>query len=73
MTNLYDRYKDDILSDNTRANYCELCKDCVHWGKNSPWDNKHDKCYCEMYPYPNSSKPLSVINNAGPCTYRKVK
>lgn len=73
MADLFDRYKDDTLSDNTHADYCALCKDCVRWGNNPPWDNKYNKCYCEMYPYPNKSKPLGVINNEEPCPYRKVK
>lgn len=72
MANLYERHKDEQLSDNTHADYCEQCKKCVNWGKSgTPWDNRHDKSNCEMYPYPSSMKPMDVINNLAPCPHRK--
>ena len=72
MQDLYKRHKDDILSDNTHADYCEQCKKCINWGKSgTPWDNRHDKSNCEAYPYPTSMKPVDVINNLAPCPNRK--
>lgn len=68
MDELEKKFINDRLSDNTQIEYCKQCETCVHWGKNPPWDNKHTKCYCEEYPYPNYMKPLYVINNEQPCT-----
>ena len=66
-----ERYEDELLTDNTKVNYCEQCKDCINWGKSgTPWDNQYDKSCCEAYPYP-KFKPNGVINNQTPCAYRK--
>lgn len=74
MVGLYDRHKDDILSNNTKADYCKQCAKCIHWGKSgTPWDNKHDKSNCEIYPYPEKMKPVDVVNNNADCPYRKTK
>lgn len=67
---LYDRLKDDILSNNTKADYCKQCKSCDRWGKSgTPWDNKHDKSNCIAFPHPVSMKPTGVINNETKCPF----
>lgn len=64
---------DETLSDNRGNNYCAQCKECKKWG-NNPKDyrsNKHDKVYCDEFPFPNS-KPYGVIHNTDNCPFRKV-
>lgn len=66
-------HEDEILTDNTKINYCEQCKDCINWGKSgTPWDNKYTKSNCSAYPYP-SMKPMGVINNTHVCEFRREK
>ena len=72
MNELYERLKNDRLSDNTHSNICAQCKECVYWGKNAPYDNKYDKAYCEMFPYPQARKPLEIVNNETSCIYRRT-
>ena len=67
------RYEKEILTDNTKINYCEQCKDCILWGfHGDPYQNAYDKTNCMMYPYPDH-KPGYVINNQGPCSFRVEK
>ena len=66
-------YKDEILSDNSHANYCEQCRDCILWGDgDDPFQNRHDKASCSIYPHPDH-KPGYVINNQGSCEFKKTK
>lgn len=62
---------DDIMSDNTHANYCDTCRDCTMWGmdENDYFSNQHNKSNCSMYPYP-GVKPGYVINNQAPCPFK---
>ena len=65
--------KDEIMSDNTHANYCQQCKDCILWGiGDDPYQNKYDKSSCAMFPYPDH-KPNYVINNQGVCPFKTTK
>ena len=65
--------KDEILSDNTHANYCEQCKGCAMWGNgNDPFSNRYDKGNCDMFPNPDH-KPGYVINNRAPCEFRVAR
>lgn len=69
---LSDRYGDEVLSDNTHANYCAQCEDCAFWGNgNDPFTNKYFKSNCDEFPLP-GHKPNDVINNLGKCPF-KVK
>ena len=64
---------DDILSDNTHANYCQQCKDCILWGiGDDPFQNRYDKGNCSMFPNPDH-KPGYVINNQGVCPFKTTK
>lgn len=73
MKELTERLEKERLSDNTQMDYCAQCKECIHWGKSgTPWDNKYNKSNCEEYPYPQSMKPVGVINNEIPCPMREV-
>lgn len=67
-------HSNEILSDNTQINYCNQCKNCIHWGNNKTdyRSNKYDKVYCDEYPYPNS-KPRYIVWNQGDCIYREEK
>lgn len=62
---------DDVLSDNTHIDYCEQCESCIHWGNNKddPFSNRYDKTNCDMFPYPDYMKPMSVINNLTECEF----
>lgn len=65
--------KDEIMSDNTHADYCRQCKDCTLWGiGNDPYQNRYDKGNCAMFPNPDH-KPGYVINNQAPCPFRVTK
>lgn len=65
--------KDEILSDNTHADYCKQCKACTMWGiGDDPYANRYDKGNCAMFPHPDH-KPGYVINNEGTCPYRVPK
>ena len=74
MKSFEERYEDDILSDNTHADYCRQCKECTLWGlvKDDPMTNRYDKASCAMFPYPDH-KPGYVINNQGVCPYRTAR
>lgn len=64
---------DDILSDNTKIEYCKQCKNCIHWDKDgSPFGNQYDKACCDMFPYP-ERKPDFVINNQDECEFKEEK
>ena len=66
------RYKDEILTDNTKIRYCDICEDCLLWGHGDAYSNAYNKSSCDMYPYP-AMKPIEVINNKGTCLYRKTR
>ena len=62
-----ERYKDEILTDNTKISYCEQCADCKHWGNtDDPYSNAYDKTCCDKFPFP-SIKPSWVRNNELEC------
>lgn len=66
---LLEKY-DDILTDNTKIDYCNICKKCVNWGNDDdPFSNEYDKAYCDMFPYPDDKKPFGVINNDEDCPF----
>lgn len=68
-----ERYKDEILSDNSKLENCKQCKDCAFWNDGTVWSNDYKKSCCMIYQYP-SCKPMHVINNKGLCEYySKVK
>lgn len=61
------------LTDNTKIHYCKQCEDCINWNPDgSPFSNKYDKAYCEIFQYPNA-KPPWIINNEDDCEYRIEK
>lgn len=62
----------EVLSDNTQANYCAQCKNCVYWNGGDNFSNKYNKSSCKQYPYPNF-KPIEVINNEARCVYYTEK
>ena len=73
MKSFEERYGDEILSDNTHADYCRQCKDCAMWGiGDDPFSNRYDKGNCSMFPNPDH-KPVYVINNQGQCPFRVEK
>ena len=69
---LYERYKDDILSDNTQIEICKQCKDCKFNDDGTVWSNHYTKSSCQKYPYP-SMKPPKVIDNKADCPYRETE
>lgn len=73
MPTMEERYKDDILSDNTQIDYCVQCKDCIFWCNNDAdyYSNAYDKACCDMYPFP-EFKPDFVLNNTGECEYKET-
>ena len=62
-------HDNEVLTDNTKINYCKQCKDCAYWGNGQdPFSNAYDKCSCDFYPFP-SMKPSDVIHNRAKCEY----
>ena len=69
MKTFEERYKDEVLTDNTQIETCSQCLSCKNWGNgDDPYSNKHDKSCCDKYPFP-QIKPSWVINNYGECDY----
>ena len=66
---LYDRYKDEILSDNTQNGNCIECRDCIHWKKGGKFDS-FMKATCLKYP---KMKPIGVITNKEKCRFRRTE
>lgn len=66
--------KDEVLSDNTKAQYCMQCEKCVHWGNNQDdyRSNRFNKACCDEFPHP-TKKPEYVISNTGECPYRRER
>lgn len=70
---LWERYKDDILSDNTGIKRCDQCKDCRFWGNgDDAFSNQYDKTSCDKYPYP-AYKPAFVRDNEGECVFKELR
>lgn len=70
METLSERYKDEVLSDNSKVVYCRQCEHCAYWNTGDVWGNTFSKSCCQKYRYPNF-KPLEVINNQAICEHRK--
>jgi len=67
------RHDDEILTDNTKINYCAQCKDCAFWGNNNdPFSNQYRKTNCDMFPYP-GIKPMYVLDSTGDCQYHMAR
>ena len=64
----YERYGDEILSDNSKVENCKACKDCAFRSDGTVWSNDYKKIHCMIYQYP-SHKPMRVIKNKGICEY----
>ena len=63
-----DIHKDEVLTDNSKIEYCKQCKDCIFRDDGTVYSNQYTKASCIMFPHP-ASKPLHVINNKGVCEY----
>lgn len=67
-----DEHKDEVLSDNSKIEYCKQCKDCIFRNDGTAFSNHYTKSCCQIFQYPNV-KPLQVINNKGVCEYYSNK
>ena len=68
MKSFYDRYKDEILTDNTKIKTCEQCKTCKWWNNGDVWSNSPEKCSCVMFPHPDF-KPTGIIYGREECLF----
>ena len=67
-----ERYKNDILSDNSQVENCKQCKDCALRDDGTVYSNNYQKCCCLMFQHPRF-KPLEIIENKALCPfYKKV-
>lgn len=66
------RHDNEVLTDNTKIDFCRQCKHCAFWDGGTLYSNAYDKSSCAMYPYPDK-KPSDVIMNRGECVYRMEK
>lgn len=70
---LYERHKDEILTDNTQFHEYEQCRDCKHWGNGMDYfTNAYDKGNCDMFMYPDR-KPTDIAQNKEKCKYREPR
>ena len=67
---LFERYGDEILTDNVALDKYRQCKDCVFRNDGTVYSNHYQKASCAMYPYP-QFKPNEVAMNEGPCKYKR--
>lgn len=65
---LYERYKDEVLSDNSQSDDCKECRDCIHWKKGGKFDS-YRKATCLKYP---KMKPIGVIENKQKCEFKEA-
>ena len=66
---LEDKWKDDILTDNTSLNKYEQCKDCKFIG-GDVFSDRYDKGCCRKFPYP-KCKPTKIMLNKEKCPYKE--
>lgn len=70
---LYERYKDDYLSDNTGEKYMQ-CKDCALRSDGTVWTNRFDKGYCVAFSKDKTSgKPIWIRTGEKKCPFYKVE
>jgi hypothetical protein len=67
---LFERYKDDILTDNTALDKYRQCKNCVFRDDGTIYANHYQKASCAMYPYP-LFKPNEVAMYKETCRYKR--
>lgn len=65
---LEDKWKDDILTDNTSLNKYQQCKGCKNIG-NDMFSDRYDKGSCLKFPYP-KSKSFKIMLNEKECPYK---
>ena len=67
---IYERYADDILTDNSSLNKYSQCKKCIFRDKTTVSGEEcgWEKGCCRMYPYP-KFKPNDVMLNKVECEY----
>ena len=63
---VYERYKDEVLSDNTKSEDCSQCRDCIHWDMGGKFDS-YRKAVCRKYP---KMKPIGIITNKTKCEFK---
>ncbi len=64
---LFDRYGDEVLTDNSRIKKCEQCKDCAFWDTGDPWSH-YTKASCQIYSNPDF-KPIEVVEGTEECEF----
>lgn len=65
---LYERYKDEVLSDNSQNQDYKECRDCIHWNMGGEYDS-YKKAICRKYP---KMKPIGVIKNRSKCEFKEA-
>lgn len=67
---LFEKYSDDVLTDNTQIPKYEQCKDCRYSKAGMRGTPDYKKGCCEKYPYdkPPYHKPNGILNGSVKCT-----
>ena len=69
---LFEKYSDDVLTDNTQIPEYEQCKDCRHSKSGMRGTPDYKKCYCAIFPYGESDgKPKGIFNGTLKCPFYK--
>lgn len=63
-----DAHKGEAFADNSKIEYCKICKDYIFRDGGTLFSNHYSKSNCMIYTNP-GYKPLHVINNKGLCEY----
>lgn len=63
-------HNNEILTNNSKIEYCKQCKQCVYWNGGDNFSNKYTKANCQKFVRP-KRKPIGVINNTAQCPFRE--
>ena len=70
---IYERHKNERLTDNTKIKKCVQCKDCKHWGNTEDYfTNAFDKSNCDKFPIP-GDKPSDIFWDKVACPYKETR
>lgn len=69
---LSERYKDEVLTDNSKFSFYEQCKDCKFRDDGTIYSSDYRKGFCQKYPFPNI-KPDGVMKNKIKCKHKDEK
>ena len=71
---LFEKYSNDVLTDNTQIKKYEQCKDCQFNDRGMRGTPDYKKGFCAIYPYGESKgKPSGVFDGKELCKFYRKK